>query len=101
MSVTRRNVLASLAAAGGAALLRPPLLLAQSAPLTKPIPSTGETLPLIGLALTALAVVLAVRVWREKYWTGGSRVLHTAGVASAIAFVWFLNFWNLLGYRVG
>jgi diketogulonate reductase-like aldo/keto reductase len=49
MSVTRRNVLASLAAAGGAALLRPPLLLAQSAPLTKPIPSTGETLPLIGL----------------------------------------------------
>jgi diketogulonate reductase-like aldo/keto reductase len=49
MSVTRRNVLASLAAAGAAALLRPPLLLAQSAPLTKPIPSTGETLPLIGL----------------------------------------------------
>src|SRR4029079_12916580 len=44
------------------------------------------TLPLIGLALTALAVVLAVRVWREKYWTRGSRVLHTAGVVAAIAF---------------
>jgi CubicO group peptidase (beta-lactamase class C family) len=59
------------------------------------------TLPLLGLALTALAAVLAVRVWRESYWTRGSRLLHTAGVVAAIAFVWFLNSWNLLGYRVG
>jgi len=59
------------------------------------------TLPLIGLAFTALAVVLAVRVWREKYWTRGSRLLHTAGVVAAIAFAWFLNYWNLLGYRIG
>ena len=59
------------------------------------------TLPLIGLALTVLAVVLAVRVWRDKFWTRGSRLLHTAGVAAAIAFVWFLNYWNLLGYRIG
>src|SRR6185503_18577842 len=32
------------------------------------------TLPLIGLTLTVLAVVLAVRVWREKYWTRPSRL---------------------------
>lgn len=59
------------------------------------------TLPLVGLALTALAAVLAVRVWRERYWTRGSRLLHTAGVVFAIAFVWCLNYWNLLGYRIG
>jgi CubicO group peptidase (beta-lactamase class C family) len=59
------------------------------------------TLPLVGLALTVLAAVLAARVWRESCWTRGSRVLHTAGVVAAIAFVWFLNYWNLLGYRVG
>jgi CubicO group peptidase (beta-lactamase class C family) len=59
------------------------------------------TLPLVGLVLTLLAVVLAVKVWREKYWTRGSRLLHLAGVLSAVAFVWFLNFWNLLGYRIG
>jgi hypothetical protein len=67
--------------------------------------STGPyavlTLPLVALALTVLAVVLAVRVWREKYWTRGSRLLHIAGVVAAVAFVWFLNFWNLLGYRIG
>jgi hypothetical protein len=59
------------------------------------------TLPLVGLVLTALAVLLAVRVWREKFWTRGARVLHTAGVAAALAFVWFLSYWNLLGYRIG
>lgn len=59
------------------------------------------TLPLIGTALTALAVALALRVWREGYWTRGSRLLHTSGVFAAVAFVWFLSYWNLLGYRIG
>ena len=48
MSVTRRDFLASLAAAGTASLL-PLGTRAQTAPLTKPIPSSGEALPLIGL----------------------------------------------------
>ena len=59
------------------------------------------TLPLVGLLLNALAVYLVVRVWREGYWTRASRFFHTAGVVAAIAFVWFLNYWNLLGYRIG
>jgi len=59
------------------------------------------TLPLIGLPLTAIAAFLAVRVWRESLWTRGQRLLHTAGAVAAIAFVWFLNYWNLLGYRIG
>mgnify|MGYP003693896709 CR=1 FL=1 len=50
---------------------------------------------------TALAVFLLVRVWREGYWTRASRFFHTAGVVAAIAFVWFLSYWNLLGYRIG
>jgi CubicO group peptidase (beta-lactamase class C family) len=62
---------------------------------------TVLTLPLVGLLLVAAAVFLVVRVWREGYWTRGSRLLHTAGVVAAIAFVWFLNYWNLLGYRIG
>ena len=59
------------------------------------------TLPLLALALTIVAVLLAVRVWKERYWTRGGRLLHTAGVVGAIAFVWFLGYWNLIGYRVG
>jgi diketogulonate reductase-like aldo/keto reductase len=49
MPLTRRTLLASLAAAGGVALLGARAGLAQTAPLTKPVPSTGEALPLIGL----------------------------------------------------
>ena len=49
MPFTRRMFFASLAAAGGAALLGPRVAFAQAALLTKPIPSTGEALPLIGL----------------------------------------------------
>ena len=59
------------------------------------------TLPLVALLLGALAVFLLVRVWRERYWTRAARLFHTAGVVAAIAFAWFLHYWNLLGYRIG
>jgi CubicO group peptidase (beta-lactamase class C family) len=59
------------------------------------------TLPLLALVLTVLAVVLAVRTWRESFFSRAARVLHTLGVLAAIAFVWFLSYWNLLGYRIG
>jgi diketogulonate reductase-like aldo/keto reductase len=44
-SVTRRGILLSLAAAGA----WPKLATGQEAPHTKPIPSTGEALPIVGL----------------------------------------------------
>jgi hypothetical protein len=58
-------------------------------------------LPLLTVALTLVALLLAVRVWKDRYWTRGARLLHTAGVVGAIAFVWFLGYWNLIGYRIG
>jgi len=48
MPLNRREVLGSLAGASAAALL-PELVLAQATPLTKPIPSSGEAIPLVGL----------------------------------------------------
>jgi diketogulonate reductase-like aldo/keto reductase len=48
--LTRRSLLHSLAASGAAALARPSVVSAQRNPvLTKPIPSTGEALPVVGL----------------------------------------------------
>lgn len=49
MLLTRRSFLGSLAATGAATFVHPGAGLAQTAPLTKPIPSTGEALPLVGL----------------------------------------------------
>jgi diketogulonate reductase-like aldo/keto reductase len=49
-SPSRRTILRGLAASGLATLLHPPLARAQSTPLvTRPIPSTGEPLPVVGL----------------------------------------------------
>jgi diketogulonate reductase-like aldo/keto reductase len=46
----RRRVLRALALAGAAALLRPPIVAAQGGPvLTRPIPSSGESMPVVGL----------------------------------------------------
>jgi diketogulonate reductase-like aldo/keto reductase len=49
MDPTRRAVIRAMAASAAASLLRPLSALAQSAPITRPIPSTGEQLPVVGL----------------------------------------------------
>jgi len=46
---TRRVVVRAMAAGAAAALLRPLSALAHSAPITRPIPSSGERLPVVGL----------------------------------------------------
>lgn len=48
MPLTRRELIQSIAVTG-AAMVVPGLGLAQARPLTKPIPSSGEALPLVGL----------------------------------------------------
>jgi len=61
----------------------------------------------ISLTFSVAAAVLAVGVlvftllaWRKKYWTGCSRVHYTLVFLAALAFLWLLNFWNLLGWKL-
>jgi diketogulonate reductase-like aldo/keto reductase len=49
VTTTRRTVIHALAATAAAAVLRPFSALAQSAPITRAIPSSGERLPIVGL----------------------------------------------------
>jgi diketogulonate reductase-like aldo/keto reductase len=49
MDPTRRAVIRAMAASAAASLLRPLSALAQSVLITRPIPSTGEPLPVVGL----------------------------------------------------
>ena len=48
-TLSRRTALATLVAPAAALLLKPLSVLAQASPITKPIPSTGERLPVVGL----------------------------------------------------
>jgi hypothetical protein len=56
-------------------------------------------LGLSAAVLTAGSLVYTVLAWRSGYWGIGASVHYTLVTAAAIAFVWFLNYWNLLGWR--
>jgi CubicO group peptidase (beta-lactamase class C family) len=57
-------------------------------------------LPVIGALLTLAAVVVAIRQWRNGTGTPWERLRYSAVVLVAVLFVWSLNTWNLLGWRL-
>jgi hypothetical protein len=72
-----------------------------------PRPSTGVAvnfqivlaLGVISAVLTVAAVVYTVLAWKDGYWGVAARAYFTLVTVAAVAFVWFLNEWNLLGWR--
>ena len=54
------------------------------------------------LLASILVIVLAgmtVLVWRKNFWGVAARVHYTLATLAALGFVWFLSYWNLLGFR--
>jgi len=49
--------------------------------------------------LTVGALIYSVLAWKRGYWGIATRVHYTLVTVAALAFVWFLNYWNLLGWR--
>jgi len=56
--------------------------------------------PVAAAALAIGALVFTLLAWRKKYWTGCSRVHYTLVFLAALAFLWLLNFWNILGWKL-
>ena len=56
-------------------------------------------LGVLAAALTVCALVYTVLAWKEGYWGVGFRAYYTLVTIAAVGFVWFLNYWNLLGWR--
>jgi hypothetical protein len=56
-------------------------------------------LAILSAALTAGALVYIGLAWVNRYWGILSRGYYTLVTLAAVAFVWFLNYWNLLGWR--
>ena len=56
-------------------------------------------LPIIAAVLTIGALVYTVLAWKDSYWGIAWRVYYTLVTLASVAFVWFLNNWNLLGWR--
>lgn len=56
-------------------------------------------LGVLSAVLTAGALVYIVLAWKNRYWSTAARAYYTLVTVAAVAFVWFLNYWNLLGWR--
>ena len=66
------------------------------------IPPFFIALPVILLIASGLAVVsviFTVLAWKNRYWGLLGRVHYTLVTLVALAFVWWLNNWNLLGFH--
>lgn len=57
-------------------------------------------LPLLAVVLTIGALGFTVLAWRNRYWDMIGRVHYTLVMLMSLAFIWFLNYWNLLGFRL-
>lgn len=56
-------------------------------------------LGVVSAVLTVGALVYAAQAWKNSYWNIAGRVYYTVITGAAVAFVWFLNSWNMLGWR--
>ena len=56
-------------------------------------------LGVLAAVLTVGALVYAVLSWTKSYWGVAFRAYYSLVTIAAVAFVWFLNFWNWLGWR--
>ncbi len=82
--------------AGLAVVLRDPMEIAFGVP---PLLRVVLAIGLLASALTLIGLFLAVRSWVRGEGSVAGRVHHSAVVAAGVAFVWFLDAWNLLGFR--
>ncbi len=70
-------------------------ILLDPAPIIKVVLGLG----VLSAVLTAGALAYTVLAWKNSYWGSAGRAYYTLVTVAAVAFVWFLNYWNLLGWR--
>jgi CubicO group peptidase (beta-lactamase class C family) len=57
-------------------------------------------LPLVALLLTLAVLFFSFLAWVKKYWTPCERLHYTLIALASLAFLWFLHYWNLLGFKI-
>ncbi len=56
-------------------------------------------IPPLVTGLTAGSAYFAVLAWKKHYWSKLGRLHYTLVAGCGLCFVWFLVYWNLLGFR--
>jgi CubicO group peptidase (beta-lactamase class C family) len=53
----------------------------------------------VASVLTIGALVYTLLAWKNRYWGIAARGYYTLVTCAAVALVWFMNYWNILGWR--
>lgn len=56
-------------------------------------------LPFVALVLAVGVFIFSAIVWIKSYWSWCSRLHYFLIFISFVIFLWFLNYWNLLGFK--
>ncbi|MFC1858999.1 serine hydrolase domain-containing protein [Thermodesulfobacteriota bacterium] len=56
-------------------------------------------IPVIAVAFTLFVIPLTVWAWLNKYWGFLDRIHYTLVAVALIAFMWWLDFYNLIGWK--
>lgn len=56
-------------------------------------------IPIITSICTLGVIIMNLKAKNDKYWTLFGRIHYTMITLSMLAFIWFLNYWNLLGFH--
>ena len=56
-------------------------------------------LPILNLFLTAIFVVVFVKRWKDKYWDFKRRLSYILRILLFIGVIFYLSYWNLLGFQ--
>ena len=57
------------------------------------------SLGLVASVLGVVSVFFVVLAWKQHYWSLTGRLHYTLVTIGSLVFIWFLNNWNLLGFR--
>ena len=55
--------------------------------------------PLLTCILAIGMVFVATVSWKHEYWSTGSRLYYSVVTLITLGFIWFLYYWNLLGFH--
>jgi CubicO group peptidase (beta-lactamase class C family) len=56
-------------------------------------------LPILNLVLTAVFIILFIKSWKDKYWDFKKHLYYVLIILLFIGVVFYLNYWNLLGFQ--
>ncbi len=57
-------------------------------------------IPVLTTVLSLVLLVFASLAWKDRYWSLAGRLHYSVVTLAALVFVWFAEYWNLLGFRL-